>query len=153
MLVELYPVVKLSILISQEFEFKLFTWAIFLSVTFIILIIWILSKKGFYYKNENLYRGYFIGRLLLIKQKLAIQDKPVCAILKSNKRQKYGFFSAAKPDLANKFGAFDIYLLNENHTAKNRIMTLKHEKNSQKAIDFIMAHTDLKFEVYCPRFY
>lgn len=54
--------------------------------------------------------------------------------------------------MSHGFNGFDIYLLNEKHTKKERIMSLKSELNSQKAIDFIILNTKLKHEVYNPDF-
>ncbi|MEM7381742.1 MAG: hypothetical protein AAF361_11170 [Bacteroidota bacterium] len=104
-------------------------------------------------KDKNgIYKAVFLGQFLLIKQKIKLQDKVACSILKFRKSQKYSFFSAARPDLAHEFNAFDVYLLNQRHTRKLKILSLKKEEKSQMAINFLMEHTGLKHEIYSPDF-
>jgi len=117
---------------------------IYVAVTF--------SKKGFLFKNNDLYYGIFYRNYLLKKRKLDIKENTAFAVLKFKKRQKYAFFTAANPDLASEFNAFDIYLLNEKHTQKEYLISLKNEDHSFKAVSFLEENTGLKFEIYSPDF-
>ena len=110
------------------------------------------SKKGLLEKNKTIYNAIFLHRTVVFKSKVELKDVTACSILRFRKSQKFAFFSAARPDLANEFKAFDIYLLNQKHTKKAKLFTLRKEKNSKLAIDFLIAHGKLKFEVYSPDF-
>lgn len=102
--------------------------------------------------DKNLCKGIFVGKKLIFQRKIDLNNKPVFTILKFKKIQKFAFLTVANPDMSHAFNGFDIYLLNEKHTEKERIMCLKSELNSQKAIDFITLNTNLKHEVYSPDF-
>ncbi len=123
----------------------------FASGTILGLILFF-SKNGLAKDNYGIHKAVFLGQVLLIKQRFQLKDKVACSILKFRKSQKYSFFSAAKPDLAHEFNAFDVYLLNERHTRKLKILSLKKEEKSQMAIDFLTEHSDLKYEIYSPDF-
>ena len=130
---------------------KLFYLAISLLATSFFLAVFF-SKNGLVYEGENIYTGVFIGKILLLKNRINLSDKSFCSILKFRKSQKYSFFTAARPDLAHEFNAFDIYLLNDRHTKKLRILSLKKESNSKIAVQFIEDNTNLKYEIYSPNF-
>jgi hypothetical protein len=116
------------------------------------LIVSTFSKKGFVVVKNRLYKGIFFRDILLFKREINLANKPVFSILKFRKKQKYAFFTAANPDLAYEFNAFDIYLLNEKHTIKTLLISLQSEHNSQKASKFISDFTDLDYEIYSPDF-
>lgn len=118
----------------------------------IVLIATTFSKKGFVVIDKALYKGIFVRKKLIYCQKIDLNNKPVFAILIFRKIQKFAFLTVANPDMSHGFNGFDVYLLNEKHTEKERIMSLKSELNSQKAIDFITLYTNLKHEVYSPDF-
>ena len=130
---------------------KLLYLAIALLVTSFFLVVFF-SKNGLVYDGENIYTGVFIGQTLLLKNRINLSDKSACSILKFRKSQRYSFFTAARPDLAHEFNAFDIYLLNDRHTKKSRILSLKKESNSKMAIQFLEDNTDLKYQIYSPNF-
>lgn len=74
------------------------------------------------------------------------------SVLKFRRKQKFAFFTSANPDLSQRFNFFDICLLNEKHTRRQTVISLKNEENAQKAIGFLTANFNLKFEVYSPDF-
>lgn len=141
-----------SELLSYSLNTKGYLLLAVVIVVLILLLSLLISKKGLVAKQGAIYRGTFIGNTLILKQQIGLQQVAACSILKFKRRQKYPFFSSARPDLAYDFNAFDIYLLNERHTKKKRLLSLKIESNSKKAIDFLTENTNLNYEVYSPNF-
>ena len=66
--------------------------------------------------------------------------------------QKMAWFSNAKPDLANEFDTFNVTLLNNKHTYKELLISLRNDNNSNKAIRFLASEFKLIEEVYSPDF-
>lgn len=124
----------------------------FFFAVFLLFVVLIFSRKGFVIKKDRLYRASFFTGIAVHKRKIELRERPVISILKFKKKQKFAFFSAARPNLSHNFNAFDIYLLNDGHTRKNRLLSLKKEGAATEAIGFLTAHTTLKSETYSPRF-
>jgi hypothetical protein len=121
----------------------------------LLLIAFILtafSKKGLVKTNRDLYIGYYLSNTLLFKSKIDLNNKVCFSILKFKKSQKFAFFSAANPDASHSFNTFDIYLLNEKHTEKDMLISLKKEKNSKLATDFLTSFRNFRYEIYSPDF-
>lgn len=147
----------LNFLILLKFFYELpktqsFIALIIFGATFTTLIIQIVSKRGLLIKANKLYRVLFFFGNPIFKKKIDLNNKPAFSILRFNKKQKFAFVSAAKPDMAHSYKSFDIYLLNQNHTKRWFILSLKEEVNSHRAIDFLTTHTILKFENFSPNF-
>lgn len=121
-------------------------------IIFLFLLLLTISKKGLVKDTHQLYTGIFIFNTLVFKKRVDLRNKTCFSILKFRKSQKYAFFSAAKPDAAHSFNTFDIYLLNEKHTEKDMLISLKKEKNSTLASDFISSFKDYRYEIYSPDF-
>lgn len=125
---------------------------LFFFAVFLLFVMLIFSRKGFVIKKNRLYRTSFFSGIPLHKQRVELQARPVISILKFKKKQKLIFFSIARPNLSHGFNAFDIYLLNERHTRKNKLLSLKKEVMAIEAANFLIAHTSLKKEAYSPQF-
>lgn len=121
-------------------------------IIFLLLLLITILKKGLVKDTHQLYIGTFIFNTLLFKKRVDLRNKTCFSILKFRKSQKYAFFSAANPDAAHSFNTFDIYLLNEKHTEKDMLISLKKEKNSVLASDFISSFKHFKYEIYSPDF-
>lgn len=139
-------------MLSHSLNFRGYLLVLFCVLLFIFMIGRIFSRRGLVVKNENLYLGVFYFNTLIFKKKIDLSDWTKISILKFNRRQKYMFFSAAKPDLAYQFNSFDVCLLNDKHTRRRTLVSLKNEENVQNAIRFLSANFNLKFEVYSPDF-
>lgn len=121
-------------------------------IVFLLLLLLTISKKGLVKDNHQLYKGLFIFNTLVFKKRVDLKNRTCFSILKFRKSQKYAFFSAANPDAAHSFNTFDVYLLNKKHTEKDLLISLKKEKNSKLATDFIASFRDFKYEIYSPDF-
>ena len=117
---------------------------------FIILLSF--SKKGFLKIKSNLYRGLFFRDKLIFRKRIDLKDRPKISILKFRKTQKLAFFSAARPDLATEFNSFEINILNDKHTKREEIVTLRNIRNAENTIDFLELNFDLKNEIFSPDF-
>ena len=111
-----------------------------------------LLKLGFIEDHGKLYLGNFLFGKLIFKEKIKLKNKPKLCVLKFKKRQRLGFMSTAKPNMCEEFECFDVNILNENHTKRDNIISLKKETNSQKAIKFLTSNFPLKYEIYHPNF-
>ncbi len=123
----------------------LIVW-VFIALTTIII------KKGFVHDKTGTHLGYFSWGKLLIKEPITLLDRPILTVLKFKRNQKLGFISAANPEFSESFNTFDIYLLNEKHTLKDKVIGLKSDKASKQAINFLTNHLPLRYEVYSPDF-
>jgi len=119
---------------------------------FAFLICIAFLKRGFIKIKSGLYRGSFFLNRLIFKKNISLKDRPKAAILKFKKSQKFAFFSAARPDLASGFNAFDIYLLNENHTKRYFVLSLKKESRAIDSMQFLTTNFNIESEVFSPRF-
>ena len=131
--------------IQISFGFGFLIWIIF-ALSFIFI------KKGLVKDNKGIHLGYYCWKKYVGRDKNKFSDRPIVTILKFKKKQKLAFISAANPDFSTSFNAFDIYLLNDRHTKKNKLIGLKDKLNADSAIEFITANSDLKFELYSPDF-
>ncbi|WP_121905682.1 hypothetical protein [Ulvibacter antarcticus] len=114
-------------------------------------IILMFSKNGLAAKNNDLYKADFFSDKLIFKRKVKLSDNPNFSILKLRKRQKV-VFSVASTDASYGLINYDIFLLNEKHTKKKYVMSLRNEMISKKASEFISMNSNLKFEIYSPDF-
>lgn len=110
------------------------------------------TKRGLLKKEDKLYRGLYFFRKLILKKKIDLTDKPKVSILKFNRRQKMGWFSAARPDLSLAFNALDINLLNEKHTRRETLISLTNDEKATEAINFLENEFNLIHERYSPDF-
>ena len=129
----------------------------YLMLTLFILIYGLIiclsfTKRGFIKYNSDLYRGLFFKDKLILKKRIDLTDRPKISILKHRKSQKLAFFSAARPDLATEFNSFDINILNDKHTKREEIMSLKDNTNVEKTIQFLTSNFNLKNEIFSPDF-
>ena len=116
------------------------------------LIIIAFLKRGFVKINSELYTGSFFREKLILKKRVDLSNTPKVAILKFKKAQKLAWVSIANPDLATEFNAFEINFLNDRHTKRKPILTLKKEANIEPTIKFLTENFDLENEAYSPRF-
>jgi hypothetical protein len=129
---------------------------------YLILLIFILiytamvclafTKRGLLKQNSDLYRGLYFMNKLILKKKISLNDKSKVAILKFKRNQKLAWFSAAQPDMASEFNAFDITLLNNKHTQKEILVSLSNEAICKATIDYLESEFNLKHEIYSPDF-
>lgn len=127
------------------FLFGLLVW-LFFAISFIFI------KKGLIKSDNGIHFGYFCWGLYVGKDKNKYLDRPIVTVLKFKKRQKLAFVSAANPDFSSSFNAFDVYLLNEKHTEKDKLIGLNTISRANSAIEFITKNSNLKFELYSPDF-
>ena len=129
---------------------------------YLILLIFILiytsmvclafTKRGLLKQNSDLYRGLFFMNKLILKKKINLSDKTKVAILKFKRNQKMAWFSAAQPDMALEFNAFDVTLLNNKHTQKEMLISLSNEAICKTTIEYLESEFNLKHEIYSPDF-
>ena len=139
-------------LIDNNLNWKGYLIFILSLLLFFYLISLAFSQKGLIKKGNKLYRAKFFNGITLYKNKVRLNDRPVVSILKFKKRQKYAFFSAAKPDLDKSFNSFEIFVLNDRHIKRDSVMYFKNEESSRKAIEFLTTDFPLRHEVFSPNF-
>lgn len=137
---------------SVSLNTKGFLFVFLCSLLIIFLIGRVFSSRGLIAKNNKLYIGVFYFKVLFFKKQIDLKEWTKISILKFNRRQKFAFFTSANPDLAERFNAFDVCLLNNKHTKRLKLISLKKEVNSQNAIRFLNTNFSLKYETYSPDF-
>ncbi len=125
---------------------------LFFIFIFIVVMGFAFSKKGFQKRDGKLFKAKFFQGKVLSRKTIDLVDRPVVSILKFKRSRKYAFFSAAKPDLASSFNAFEIYVLNERHIKRDLLMRLTSEDKAIKAVEFLSSDLLLRHEVYSPNF-
>lgn len=125
---------------------------LFFMLMYTVLICFAFTKRGLLKKDNQLYRCLYFKNKLIKKNKINLTAKPKVTILRFKRSQKMAWFSAAKPDLASEFNAFDITLLNDKHTKKEMLITLTNDDISKKTITYLEENFNLKHEVYSPDF-
>ncbi|MEY8847305.1 hypothetical protein AB9K26_00695 [Psychroserpens sp. XS_ASV72] len=138
--------------VNEISGYLLYIFIIGITILLGIITIITFSRKGFVKVDGKVFKGYFFGKNLLLKKTIDITDKNAFTILKLRKKQKMAFFAAANPDMAQSFDCYDIAFLNKKHTIKEVVLSLKKEKNSKLATEFLSKNTDLKLEIYSPDF-
>ena len=129
-----------------------------LSVLFLLIVIYLslvclaFTRRGLLKKGSELHRGLFFFKKLILKKKIDLTNKSKIAILKFNKTQKMGWFSAARPDLSLGFSSLDINLLNKKHTKRETLISLTDNEKATRAVEFLEAKFELKNEKYSPDF-
>ncbi len=122
------------------------------SLLYIVLFCLAFTKRGLININNNLYRGLYFRKQLILKKKIDITNKTKIAVLKFKRRQKMAWFSAARPDLDTIYNHFDITLLNDKHTVKEKLISLEKEKFVDLSIEFLEQNFCLVYEQYSPDF-
>ncbi|SDQ67157.1 hypothetical protein [Flagellimonas zhangzhouensis] len=143
----LYETLLSNIIYNNDFK-----W---LWVTPIVLtpIIFLFSKKGFFHKNGSIYKGIYIGKILILKSEIKLNDFEAITILKFKKRKNYSsILVASHGRVSSTFNTFDIYLLCNRHTRKSKLISLSSLDVCNEAINFIQTYSNLKFEIYSPDF-
>jgi len=130
--------------ITRVFAVFLFTLVLFIGISIFNL------QKGIVKNSKGFYIGYFTWGKLVLKSSIHLFNLPVITLLKFQRKSRGAFRSVANPKFSVSFNSFEIYLLNEKHTVKRKILTLKHEEKANFAIDFISLHSQLRKEVYRP---
>ncbi|QKX03481.1 hypothetical protein HN014_00625 [Aquimarina sp. TRL1] len=117
-----------------------------------LLVCLALTKRGLLKVNDNLYRGLYFRKKLILKKKIDLTHKTKVSILKFKRSQKMAWFTVANPDLSTVFNSFDVTLLNDKHTIKDPLVSLNSNDLAEKSIEFLEQNFDLKFEIYSPDF-
>ena len=112
----------------------------------------VFSRRGLVVKNDKLYIGVFYFNILIYKKHLDLSEWTKLSILKFRRNQKFAFFTSANPDLSQRFNFFDVCLLNDKHTRRHTMISLKKEESAQNVIGFLSSNFNLKFEIYGPDF-
>jgi len=139
-------------LLRRDLNEKGYVALLVFCLIYCLLIAIAFLKRGFIKIGTNLYRGSFLFNKLIFKTKIDFTKRPKLSILKFKKNQKLAFFSVANPDIASEFNAFDIYVLNENHTKRDLLLSLKDENNAKKGVAFLTHNFNLKYEDFSPNF-
>ena len=127
--------------------------AIFAFILILILAVSILKiNKGIVIDQGKLYIGYFSWNKLFFKDPVEINNQQIITILRYKRRERGVYRSIANPEFTTSFNTFEIYLLNDKHTVKRKIITLKNEYKANAALDFIIKNSSLEHQIYSPDF-
>jgi hypothetical protein len=116
------------------------------------MVSFIISKKGLLINEKGLFKAYFVLNLLIFKQKIDLNNKPIVTILNLRRSQNLPSAGIVYPSSRHSFHIYYLYLLNQSHTIKTELIAIKKEENAQKMIHFLTENTNLKFEIYSPDF-
>lgn len=129
-----------------------YLFLMFFLLLFFYLVSLTFSKKGLIKKGNKLYKAKIINGITLSRSKVNLTDRPVVSILKFKKSQKMIWFSIAKPDLAQSFNSFEVFVLNDRHIKRDSVMYFEREENANKAIEFLTTDFPLRHELFSPNF-
>ena len=151
-MISLIPLSFMIEMLEMSLNWKGYIFFIFTLLIFLYLTALAFSSKGLVKNGDRLYTAKFFKDFTLFKSKVGLNDRPVVSVLKFKKRQKYVWFSIAKPDLDKAFNSFEIFVLNERHIKRDSVMYFKSEESSQKAVEFLTTDFPLRHEVFSPNF-
>lgn len=127
-------------------------WVIAIITLLAFAIIIFPLKKGLYINNSDLFFGYFSWGKLLYKHKIDVDQAKAVSVLKFKRRQRGAYMSLANPEFSTTFNSFEVYVLNERHTKRSLLISLKKENNAKKALEFVVENTEMSQEIYSPDF-
>ena len=138
---------------NSEFT-KVTIWIeIVLGVLILFFICIMLLKKGIVVNDVTLSKGYFLFGFLIAKKKIIVANLPIISLLICSRSTNYNVvIRKYEPRLSLNMESFDLYLLNKNHTVKSIFLRFEKEESSNKAIEFLINNTTLKFEKFNPNF-
>jgi hypothetical protein len=117
-----------------------------------ILISLLVLKKGIVVKQDKIFIGYFLFGRLLFKNEVDCRGMHIITLLMFGKTQNYNYSNHWEPKLNYKIASFELFLVNENHTIKEKILNLSKEESSKKGIEFLLKNTGMEFQKYNPSF-
>lgn len=112
----------------------------------------ICHKKGFLKNDDGLYVAYFIFGLTLHKSLIDLTNYSDISILKSRKKMAFEKGHRMEPDMVYYDFFYNIFLLNEPHTLKFKLISTTNEQKAKEMIDFLTINSHLKSKNYMPRF-
>ena len=139
---------------SQEGSWNIAIWIMVIAIITLLAFAIIIFplKKGLYVNHSDLFVGYFTWGKLFYKQKVDLNQAKATSILKFRRRQRGAYMSLANPEYSTTFNSFEVYVLNERHTKRSLLISLKKENNAKKALEFVVGNTELTKEIYSPDF-
>ncbi len=117
----------------------------------VFLVVLPFAKKGFLIKSNQLFLASFLFGKCLGKKKIDITNSPVVSVLEFS-ASKALWASAANPNLKASNYIYQLNILNEKHTEREKIMFLENKENIDKALKFLTDNLDLRNEVYSPNY-
>ena len=128
-------------------------------IAVVVCVCLMILKKGIVIENKVIHISYYLFGLKIFKQKVETENMKIITLFKFIKSTNYNYakrhpsnVTRWEPNLNYQSNSFQIFLLDENHTEKKKVLSLVKEQNSNKAIEFITKNTDLKIEIYNPNF-
>ena len=116
----------------------------------IYIFILFFSKQGILIEKDSLFYSQFFFDRPFSKKEIKLNGITDTSILTYNIQQKFAFFSAAKPDLAENVSIKKVFLLNEKHTKKEFVLSTKKIESANKIIEEINKEFNFKFKKYSP---
>lgn len=125
--------------------------------TLFILVGLLLLRKGLVIeKNEQIRTAYFLFGMLLKTNIIETKKMNIVSILTFRKRSNYKYpkrwnsFNRWEPNLEYSATSYQLYLLNENHSVKRKLISFMKEESSIKALNFLLQNAEMKVAVYNP---
>lgn len=134
----MYSINHLFHLSTSGYTFLLISSSMMVSIPILMLLKW-----GLIAKNGQLYRGSFLFQKPILKKLYYIDERPEVAVLK---------FRRNIESSNDNFNRFDVYLLNERHTQKDLLFSLKSLEKAYGAVDFLEDYFPIHYATYDPRF-
>lgn len=128
-----------------------------LGVLFFSLILFVgisifFIKKGIIKDGNGLQIGYFSWRKLIYTEPISLMNMQVVTLLNFRKKRREFHTDVTSPDFSVSSNSFEIYLLNNKHTVKRKVIVLNSEDKANAAMDFLSKHSKLRHEIYSPDF-
>ena len=145
-------------LFMVSIKHELSTLKVFFGLVLFILVMLLFLKKGLVVGNRrSLSVGFFLFGVLLKTNNVDTKMMLSFSILTFRKHPNYNytkqptFLSRWEPNLNYQAQSYELYLLNESHKIKRKVITLMKEESSAKATEFMEAFSNFNFETYNPR--
>lgn len=124
--------------------------ALFLFVASFGILGLILSKEGIIIDNHRLFNSQFIFGRPYLKTEIKLVNMTDICVLSTDISQKLAFISAVRPDFSETLRMSKIYLLNENHSQKRLVFSVRKKEHAQLIMKEIQNEFNFKFNHYNP---
>ena len=142
--------ILLGIMNSADFNSYMIIESVLIALNIMFFAI-LLTKKGMFVENGNLFIGIFLLGLTLKKTLVSTENFKEIILQKGKLSTNYAYshdikdFHNWEPNLNHSESIFTIYMIGENETQKVKILTLTKSEKIKLAIKFITENTNLYY--------
>jgi hypothetical protein len=127
-------------------------WGVLSFLLALSLFLFLFVKDGLCIDNHTIYKAWFLGKKLVFKQKVDLDDITDISIFKIKTKENIEFYRPGPQTGEFSHYYYKIFLLNDRHTYKELLIESENEEKILYIADVLQTKTGLKLNDYNPRF-